>query len=511
MQSDLRFAIRQWFKDPGFAAINVLTLALGIGVNLVIFGIYSALYLRPFPFEESTRLLDLNETAPRWNLEYTGLAYPDFCGWREHNRSFEGMAVWNHAGYNLSFQGDAQRIRGVRVSHDLASVLRISPALGRFFRADEDQPGGDRVVVLANGFWQRQFGGNRAVIGQTLRLDHEPYTIVGVLPPGETVLVEGDLWVPLALDPNVRTGWFLNGVGRLRPGVTPAAARADLARVHAGLVEHGGADANTSPKLTPLRDRYFGSPRLMIQMLLGAVVNETFARRYWPNSDPIGQRIRHRGNHTPWMTVVGVVRDVKHYGLDQPMIPGVYLPYPQDPQSQMAIVLRSALPPSELVPSVRSLLRESDPDLALANVMPMAERLSQSMWARRLVAWLFAIFSGVALSLAVGGIYGVFSFTVNRRRQELGVRLALGAQRPDLLWLVVRQGLRLTVIGSGIGLVVVLATAPLTRHALFGVSPLDPPTYLAITLGLILVVLLACWFPARRAANADPMLALRCE
>jgi putative ABC transport system permease protein len=143
--------------------------------------------------------------------------------------------------------------------------------------------------------------------------------------------------------------------------------------------------------------------------------------------------------------------------------------------------------------------------------MPMAERLSQSMWARRLVAWLFAIFSGVALTLAVGGIYGVFSFTVNRRRQELGVRLALGARQLDLLWLVVRQGLRLTIIGTGIGLVVVLATAPLTRHALFGVSPLDPLTYLAITTGLILVVLLACWFPARRAANADPMLALRCE
>jgi putative ABC transport system permease protein len=241
------------------------------------------------------------------------------------------------------------------------------------------------------------------------------------------------------------------------------------------------------------------------------VVNETFARRYWPNSDPIGQRIRHRGDQTPWMTVVGVVRDVKHYGLDQPMIPGVYLAYPQDPQSQMAIVLRSDLAPSELVTSVRSILRESDPDLALANVMPMDERLSQSMWARRLVAWLFAIFSGVALTLAVGGIYGVFSFTVNRRRQELGVRLALGARQLDLLWLVVRQGLRLTIIGTGIGLVVVLATAPLTRHALFGVSPLDPLTCLAITTGLILVVLLACWFPARRAANADPMLALRCE
>jgi predicted permease len=241
------------------------------------------------------------------------------------------------------------------------------------------------------------------------------------------------------------------------------------------------------------------------------VVNETFARRFWPNSDPIGQRIRHRGDKTPWMTVVGVARDVKHYGLDRPMIPGVYLPYPQAPQNQMSIVVRCAVPPSDLVTPIRAMLQESDPDLALANVMPMQERLSQSMWARRLSAWLFAIFSGVALALAVGGIYGVFSFMVNRRRQELGVRLALGAQRPDLLWLVVRQGLRLTVIGSGIGLAVALAAAPLTRRALFGVSPLDPITFVAITSGLILVVMLACWLPARRAANADPMLALRCE
>jgi hypothetical protein len=240
------------------------------------------------------------------------------------------------------------------------------------------------------------------------------------------------------------------------------------------------------------------------------VVNEAFARRFWPQSDPIGQRIRHRYNDAPWMTVVGVAGDVKHYGLDRPMIPGVYLPYLQDPQNQMAIVIRSASP-GDLVASVRVLLRESDPDLALANVMPMAERLSQSMWARRLSAWLFAIFSGVALVLAVGGIYGVFSFMVNRRRQELGVRLALGAQRPDLLWLVVRQGLRLTGIGAGIGLATALAVAPVTRHALFGVSPLDPATLCIITLCLVLVVMLACWLPARRAAHADPMLALRCE
>jgi predicted permease len=241
------------------------------------------------------------------------------------------------------------------------------------------------------------------------------------------------------------------------------------------------------------------------------VVNETFVRRFWPDMDPIGQRIRHRGEKSPWLTVVGVARDVRHYGLDRPMIPGVYLPYKQVPVNQMAVVVRCAVSPSDLVSSIRALLQENDPDLALANVMPMEDRLLQSMWAHRLAAWLFAIFSGVALVLAIGGIYGVFSFMVNRRRQELGVRLALGAQRSDLLWLVIRQGLKLTGIGSGIGMVVALAMAPVSRRILVGVSPLDPVTYLVMTAGLVVVVMLACWLPARRAANADPMLALRCE
>jgi predicted permease len=796
MHSDLCFAFRQWIKSPGFAAINITTLAVGIAANIVIFSIFSALYLRPFPFVESTRLVDLNETAPRWNLDRTGLAYPDFCGWREHNRSFEGMAAWTRTDYNLSFQGSAQRVRGVRATHDLASVLRISPVLGRMFTAEEDKPGQAKVVVVANGFWQRQFGGDESILGQVLRLDHEAYVIIGVLPPDES-LVEGDLWVPLALDPVVRGGWFLSGVGRLKDGISLESARADLTRVHAGMVERGVSDANTSPRLTSLADLYFGHPRLMIQMLLGAVflvlmiacgnvgalmlarglarsrelgvrlalgatqwrvgrliameslmlagaggiagvflgraglrlllshleekppswvsfdpdwrvwsfaafmviasallgalpviyslrrqnlrnalqsattqsttatggrrslnglvvgevalslvlmvqaglllqafrsvqrvepgfrpdhllvyevalpnaryskpeariaffrehlervaklpsviaasavsapplgghwgnfftiegappagpneadpvvlqriafpgywetmgitiqagraltardglddgsravvVNEAFARKFWPNMDPVGQRIRHRGEKTPWLTVVGVARDVRHYGLDRPMIPGVYLPYAQEPLNQMAIVLRCAVPPTDLVAAARDLLREIDPDLALANVMPMEERLLQSMWAHRLAAWMFAIFAGVALLLAIGGIYGVFSFMVNRRRQELGVRLALGAQRPDLLWLVIRHGLKLTAVGAGIGLVVALALAPVTRRILVGVSPLDPVTYVVMTAGLVVVVMLACWLPARRAANADPMLALRCE
>ena len=141
----------------------------------------------------------------------------------------------------------------------------------------------------------------------------------------------------------------------------------------------------------------------------------------------------------------------------------------------------------------------------------MEERLRQSMWTRRLTASLFGIFSGVALLMAAGGIYGVFSYAVNRRMQEIGVRLALGAQGGEILRLVIRQGLVLSTFGIGIGLCGALLAAPITRHLLHGVSPFEPFTIGAVTLGLLLVAVLACWIPARRAMKVAPVEALRCE
>ncbi|HWI56868.1 MAG TPA: ABC transporter permease, partial [Bacillota bacterium] len=269
---DVRFGLRMLARHPGFAAITVLTLALGVAGNIVIFSVYNAFYLRPFPFAESSRLVDLDETAPRWNLQYTGLAYPDFCSWREQNRSFEGMAAWSHTAGNMSFEGSLERVRGARVTHDLATVLRIQPILGRHFSPDEDRPGGAKVVLLGNGFWKRQFGARADVLGKSLKLDHEPFTIIGVLPPDEGVLVEADFWVPLAMDANNRgQGWFLKGVGRLKNGIGLEQAQEDLRRVHLGLVEDRQAEGSTSPRLTRLSDRFFGTSRPLVQVMLGAV------------------------------------------------------------------------------------------------------------------------------------------------------------------------------------------------------------------------------------------------
>lgn len=794
---DVRFGLRMLRKNPGFAAIGILTLALGVAGNIVIFTVYDSLYLRPFPFAEPDRLVDLDETAPHWNLEYTGLSYPDFDAWRKENRSFEAMAAWNVTDRILSFEDTSAWVRGVRVSREMMSVLRIHPMLGRDFTPEEDQVGGAKVLLLANGFWKRHFGGREDIVGQAVRLNHEAYTVIGVLPPDENVFMEGEFWVPLAYDMRAQQGHHLRGVGRLKPGMTLAKAREDLARVHRSLIGASRADENTSPRLTSLSDRYFGGTRAVIRVLLGMVVvvlliacgnvaalmlargiargrelglrislgatrwrlarlvgveslllaglgglagvalgnwglewllnslperpprwvsfeidwrvwlfaglmvalsallgalplirsalkldlraivqssgqqstasgggrrslhllvvgemaltlvvmvqagllyrtfrhvqnvdpgyrpdhllvcdialpenryaskeakkaffrehldrvrrlpgvvsasaitapplgghsgtffvaedapprglneldpvvlqrlafpgyfetmgipilggrefterdglnegsrvvivNETFAKQFWPGQDPVGKRIRHRYAEAPWMTVVGVAHDVKHYGLDQRMTPGVYIPFAQNPQAHMAFVIRSSVSPTSLAPGIRALVRQSDPELPVLGVVSMEERLHRSMWARRLTASLCGIFSGVALLMAAGGIYGVFSYVVNRRTQEIGVRLALGAGRGAILWLVIRQGLVLSALGAAFGLGGALLISPVTRNLLYDVSPFEPFTFATVTLGLLCVAVLACWVPARRAMKVQPMEALRCE
>jgi hypothetical protein len=431
------------------------------------------------------------------------------------------MAAFEPTRHIVSHEGNAEWVSGAEVSRDLMSVLRIQPILGRGFTPEEDQVGGPKVVLLAQGFWKRRFGGREEVVGQTLRLNQENHTIVGVLPSDESVLLEADYWVPLAYDTRKQQGWHLRGVGRLKAGITLDMAREDLRRVHQGLVAEKRANENTSPRLTSLSDRYFGDKRLIIRLLLGAVavvlliacgnVAALMLARGLARARELGLRLSLGATRWQLARLIGVARDVKHYGLDQPGIPGVYLPFAQDPQAHMSLVVRSSAAPTSLVPSIQALVREHDPELPISGVVTMEERLRQSMWARRLTASVFEIFSGVALLMAAGGLYGVFSYAVSRRTQEIGVRLALGAQGGEILWLVIRQGLVLSAGGIGIGLFGARLATPVTRHLLYGVSPFEPFTITAATLGLLLVAVLACWIPARRAMKVDPVESLRCE
>jgi putative ABC transport system permease protein len=803
---DLRLAVRNIRTRPVFSLLVIGMLALGIGGNAAIFSIFNGMFLRPLPFRKSSQLVDLDETAPKWNLKYVGVSNADFYAWRKQNSTFDAMAFFQRPDFNLSGFGPAQRIHGAGVTVDMLKVLGLKPALGRNFSAQEDRPHGPKVVLLGHDLWQRLFQGSRDVLGQIVRLSGEPYTVIGVLPREAVFPDQVNLWVPLAADPNESTGWYLSGIGRLKHGISIEQARADLLRVHrtAPLKEN----TITLPVVSPLRDRYLGEFRVASHALLGAVgivlliacvnvaalmmvraservreiairtaigasrgriirqllteklalatlggvagvalgyfflrgllalmpadqmprwlsfgmdlrfavfcvlitgaaaivfgllpalqasraqtgsclqetgtrtslsrgsrrtlsglvvceiglalvllisaalliqafrkvlhvdpgfrpenvvtfsielpnvsyakpeqkltffrslveqlrnipgvqsvgaasapplgghwgnffqaegtpplgprdenpvvlqvvaapgyfdaigmtllagrafdendnilrvgpdgftpipgplvviVSETFARRYWPVHNAVGKRIRHTGKDAPWITVIGVIKDEKHYGLDQEMRPAVYFPYGEAPFPAMSIVLRGSNDPQLLAGPARDVLRRLDPSIPIYDMRSMTQRLNESMWARRAYSWLLSAFAMVALTLAAAGIYGVISYAVSRRTHEIGIRMALGARPDQVLRSVLGSGMTLVAAGVATGLAATLLAARLLETLLFGVSPRDPIIYAAMILGVACVSLIANFVPARRAAAVDPMRALRTE
>ena len=241
-------------------------------------------------------------------------------------------------------------------------------------------------------------------------------------------------------------------------------------------------------------------------------VNESFSKRFWPKpADAIGKRVRHSWDKD-WMTVIGVTRDTKHYGLDREMRPSVCLSEREIPEwDSMSIVLRGAINPQLLVAPARDVLRRIDPDLPMYDVRTMTEKLDQSLWARRAYSWLFGAFAIVALVLAAAGIYGVVSYEVSQRTHEIGIRMALGARPEQVLREVLAGGMTLVSIGAGIGIAGALLTSRFLETLLFGVSGKDPLIYGSVILGVASVGLAANFVPARRAASVDPMRALRTE
>jgi putative ABC transport system permease protein len=264
-----------------------------------------------------------------------------------------------------------------------------------------------------------------------------------------------------------------------------------------------------------LRGRFFGASEGSPNGPRPAVVNDLLAERLWPGvADPVGRRFTFRGDTTTrnWMTVVGVVKDVRHYGLTRPMRPGLYMSMTAIDSAnnfdRFAIVAQTPGDPSTLFAPLRAAVRELDAELPLFDVKTMRTAVVQSMTARRAIALWLASFAGIALVLAVGGIYAVLSYVVGRRRHEIGIRMALGAQHGQVLRLVVRQGLRLIGIGLVIGVPAAFVAARLLSTLLVGVTARDPLTYLGVVVVLMATGLVAAWIPARRAAGVEPKIAL---
>jgi putative ABC transport system permease protein len=242
------------------------------------------------------------------------------------------------------------------------------------------------------------------------------------------------------------------------------------------------------------------------------VVSNAFVKTYFPNEDPIGKRIIFDGpNKTP-REIVGIVDDVRRNGLDQEVQPEMYASYIQRPERRLNLVIRSAGPDaSELTPTVRAAVKAFDAKQIIWRTQTIEQLLSTSVAPRKFNMMLLGIFAGVALVLAAVGLYGVMSYSVSWRTQEIGIRMALGAKRTDVLRMVVRQGMMMTLIGLGFGLIGVIALSRVMVGLLYGVSPTDPLTFTGVSIVLLLVALLACLIPARRATRVDPIVALRTE
>jgi hypothetical protein len=242
-----------------------------------------------------------------------------------------------------------------------------------------------------------------------------------------------------------------------------------------------------------------------------AVVNETFARTFWPDlDDVVGRRFKGSDPEDPLATVVGVVEDVRHYGLERPMRPGIYVPMSPD-RRVSSVAIRTATDPAAFVATARAVVRELDPELPMYRVRTMEQALSQSLAQRAMYSWLLAVFAAATLVLAAGGSYGVTSYLVSQRTRELGIRIALGARRGDIVRTVLRRSLVVATAGILAGVGVSLSLTRMLADLLFGVSPRDAGALGAAAVILVALALAANVLPARRAASTDPMRSLRAE
>ncbi|HEX8837514.1 MAG TPA: ABC transporter permease [Candidatus Acidoferrum sp.] len=815
---DIRYALRMLCKSPGFAAIAILTLALGIGANTSLFSVVNGVLLNPLPYPYSKQVVSAANWFPGFGEG--SISYPDFLDWARLNHTFSSLAAYRQSSFNLTGQGDAERVSAMEISASFFPLLRVNPIIGRDFSSAEDQLGGPPAVILSGGFWKTKFGSSSDIIGKALSLDGTDYTVVGVIPENFYFCCQNiefrlsDVYVPIGVskDPWMRDRRITPGiraVGRMKQGVTLTQARADmdgvarnlaaaypdiekdlgivvtplkqvmvhdirpfllvllaavgfvlliacvnvanllLARstgrgrefairaalgasrsrvvrqlltesvllamaggalglllaswgtraalaalpsalprsndvrldprvllftlivslfagilfglapairtarpdLHQTLKEGGrgasgmryrtqsifvivetalavvlligtgltirtlvslwsvnpgfdshnvlsfsvgfppslaSADANAiRASLRQFTDKIAAVPGvgavsvsngaiplnhesalvfwregqaqpateasmpfalwyrvgpdylkvMKIRLLRGrfltaqddanspgvCVIDEDFARKFFGNEDPLGKRLNFDLVYTEPLQIVGVVAHVKQYGLDEtvnsPVQAQFYMSLLQLPDDQLktlassttGFIIRTQGSPDAFASAVRDALREFNSKAVLYAPDTMDHIISQSLAARRFAVILLAVFAALALVLASIGIYGVISYIVGQRTHEIGIRMALGAQRSHVLKIVLGQGARLALLGVVIG---VGAAAGLTRlmgTILYGVSATDPLTFAAVAIVLTLIALAACYIPARRAVRLDRIVALRYE
>jgi len=788
--ADVNYAVRALRKNPGFTAVAVLTLALGIGASTAVFSVVNAVLLRPLPFRDPGRLMMVWETREKLGEDRVVVSYENFRDWKDQSRSFEQMAVFVGDGVRMNVGDEPAIIRASRVSGDFFPALGIQPILGRTFVPEETRSAAAPVTVLSNGLWRR-LGGDRNLVGKSVQFDREVFTVVGIMPPGFAFPSDSELWFPLAGSDhrNNNGAHYLRVIGRLKPGVTVTQSQTEMRTIAARLkLAHPQENQGIGANAVPLTEQIVGEARRALLVLMGAVgcvlliacanvanlllvratgrrrelalrlalgagrwriarcllsesvllalaggvfgvaaaywlvrafvaldpihlprihevaidgavllyalgaaiatgllfglapalgaskpdlgnwlkegpgapgggefgknrgrsllaaaqialavtllvgavlllrsfvmrvsvplgfhpegvlgaelpwnvspriddllarlralpgvqaagaatavpqwaagtscdqcleiegrpkregkqwvtgnmvatpgffraagitmqrgrfftaadgetapkvavINEALAARDFQDKDPIGKHVRWG---TPdWATVIGVAGNVKGFGVAGDPMPAIYFPNRQaDWGNGVWVLVRTAVPPLSLAGAIRKEMRSWNKRMIIGEFDTLDNMLAESVAVPRFYMVLLVGFALLALMVSAVGVYGTVNYSVARRTHEIGIRMALGAEPGDVLAMILRQGLGLTVVGVALGLAGAFLSTRALQTLLFGVRPIDAEAFACGSGVLILAVLLACYIPARRATRVDPLEALRHE
>lgn len=561
---DLRYAFRILRRTPVLTAAVVVSLALGIGANTAVFSVIDALLIRTLPVDRPQELFTLKtRTLSSSDDQYSYQAFTDF---REatHGAARLLAASWLERAQIL-LDGRPELVYQKAVSGSYFSVLDVGASLGRVFTTDEDRlPPPQPVAVISYGFWQRRFGRDPAVLGQSFRYKGDVFTIVGVGPQdffGETVGEKPDVWIPITAAPRApdylwkgHSVTWLQIIGRPETGVARSQVRARLEPVFERMrSERLSGRRSASDRQELLAWRWLWSNRITVEgytprpdeavrtfansvsaryfevmgipLMRGrsfrdaddksfprvAIVNQTFARQFFGSAEPIGKRVGLGPAPKEMMEIVGIVRDAKYRDLKEEARSMLYVPCLQHSHPLNELEVRTTAGPAALAAALGRELAAVDPNLPILEVTTLRAQVDASIAGERLLTKVCMVFGLLALALAAVGLYGVLSYSVTRRTNEIGIRMTLGASPGEVLRLVLRETLLLAAIGVAIGVPAALAAQRLIQSQLYGVEPSNPVMIAFATLVLIVVAFAAAYVPARRASRIDPMIALRYE
>jgi MacB-like periplasmic core domain/FtsX-like permease family len=514
LRQNISYAIRTLLKNKGFMITAVLTLALGIGATTAIFSVVYAVF-EPMPYPNPDQLVMVwSKVRGSRNSVPSG----DFLDWQRRSTSFQGMGAWIGASFNVATDDRPEQVAGSRRTPGFFTFEGLPFSLGRDFLPEEGEPGKDHVVILSNRLWRQHFNADPNLIGKDIRMNGEPYTVVGVLPPDMHDRFNSQLWVPLSLRPEQITHGSnsMLVMARLKDGVTIEQAQAEMNSIAAQLQsEYPQSNANRGVSVEPLHLNFVTeSTRRNLWLLLGAVgfllligcVNV---------ANLLLARGTSRQREVTVRAALGASRSATVYSVRGAGFrednPEIYVPFAQSPWPQASMVVRTDGDPKAVIRSIAAAVNSIDPDLPLAGVRTIDEIVSESLAIDRFSVVLFASFGVLGLMLAAVGIYGVMAFAVAQRTHEFGVRMALGAQQTRVIRLVLKEGTILAISGTVIGLGGAYLVGRAMQSTLYGVQALDVRSFAAVSLLLLVAALLACLFPALRASRIEPLVALRAE